>query len=243
MNPENILEKLKHIFSGKVNLNILDNQVDVKTQMEYFEMAVDIRRKINSDEILCKSENLFNQYSTLQEKKELLIGLSSIDKVEAYRTIERFVECADANLKDWSLLALQESKMLIESTLLGESQVFISTGLGGKDNKLRYFTSIFSNSEKFTEVQRKIVKKEFHFFIKKINGEIEELKFRNNIGLAVFCIPLTSKPAEFLKMVIEECNVLGNFLSKKFIITNVKIFSFSELDKLKREKIDKDFNE
>ncbi len=38
------------------------------------------------------------------------------------------------------MLAFQENKMLLESSLLDENQILISTGLGGKGMKLRYFT-------------------------------------------------------------------------------------------------------
>jgi len=238
MDKENILEKLKNVFSGKVNLNILENQVDVKTQMEYFELAVQLRRNLNISEILENKDNLFDENFSLEEKKKLLINLSSIDKVEAYRIIEKYSKIPNNELRDWSLLALQESKMLLESSLLGEHQVFISTGLGGKENKFRYFSSFFSNSEKFTSQQRKIIKKEIYFFIRQFGGEIEELKFRNNITILLFCLPFSSKPGDFLIKVIDECNVLGDFISKRFIITNVKKFSFKEVSELKKNKID-----
>ena len=58
--------------------------------------------------------------------------MAAIDDVGAYRSIEKYSKNADDELKHWSLLALQESRMLLQSKLLDQSQIFISTGLGGE---------------------------------------------------------------------------------------------------------------
>jgi hypothetical protein len=235
MDKEEIISKLKNILSGKINLNIFENQIDIKVQMEYFEYASNHRKNINQAEILEKKEILFDPNIDIEEKKEILIGLSSIDKVEAFRVLEKYSSCADVELSDWSKLALQESKMLIESSLLGENQIFISTGLGGKTGKFRYYVAFFSNTDKFTDNQRKIIKKEFTFFSSNFNAEIDELKFRNNIGICLFCLPLKYRPNDFIKTVIDECNSLGNFVDNKYLMTNVQKFSFKEINKIKNK--------
>lgn len=237
MDKNEIISKLKEILSGKINLNISENQVDIKTQMEYFEYAAKHRKKINKDIILENRDNLFDKKIGIEEKRKLLIALSSIDKVEAYRTIEKYTEVVDKELEEWSKLALQESKMLIESTLLGENQVFISTGLGGKDGKFRYFASFFCTSEKFSATQRQVIKKEFNFFSDKFNSVIEEIKFRNDTGFCTFCLPLDFSPHDFIKTIIDECNKLGKFIEEKYLMTNVQKFSFKEIKSIKLNKI------
>ncbi len=84
---------------------------------------------------------------SLQVKKEILARLATIEKVECYRVIEAFLEIAEEDLHDWALLALNESRMLLESKILDENQVFISTGLGGKEEKLRYFVALMSRTK------------------------------------------------------------------------------------------------
>ena len=67
--------------------------------------------------------------------------------MECYRAIESFLEIAEEILHDWAVLALNESRMLLESKFLDESQVFISTGLGGKEEKFRYFVVLMTRIE------------------------------------------------------------------------------------------------
>ncbi len=67
--------------------------------------------------------------------------------MECYRAIESFIEEAEEALGFLGILALNESRMLLESKILDENQVFISTGLGGKDEKLRYFVVLMSRTK------------------------------------------------------------------------------------------------
>jgi len=91
----------------------------------------------------------------------MLVKLASINSVEAFRTIERYLKEPNHSLRDWAKLAFQESKLLLESKLLDENQVLISTGLGGKGMKLRYFTVILSDTgENLTKIQKKIINSE-----------------------------------------------------------------------------------
>ena len=118
---ENIFEKIQEIlgnFSG--NFSILEHQVDVRVQMEYFDFSRNVKRDFDPELILNQETNLLQPEINLESKKELLVSLASIDKPEAYRAIERFVQVAPAELKDWAILALQESRMLLESRLLEE---------------------------------------------------------------------------------------------------------------------------
>ena len=81
--------------------------------------------------------------------------------------------------------------MLLESKLLEENQVFISTGLGGKGSKLRYFVVlILKKSEKFSELQKKIVRNEFELMLKRNDAEIEELEFMETFATLLAILPL-----------------------------------------------------
>ena len=93
-------------------------------------------------------------------EKKILCDLAFIDDVKAYRRIEKFIESASGTLKQWATLSLQESRMLLQSSLLDEQQVFISTGLGGKGKKLRYFVVFLSvnENEMLSSTQQKLLK-------------------------------------------------------------------------------------
>ena len=107
------------------NFNILEEQIDIEIQMQYFEFIRESRENYNPVEIFENREELFLTETTLERKKEILAVLSVTDDVKAYRTIEKFLEQAEGFIKHWAILALQESRMLLQSSLLDEQQVFI----------------------------------------------------------------------------------------------------------------------
>ena len=233
-NQENIFDKIQEIlgnFSG--NFSILEHQVDVRVQMDYFDFSRNLKRDFDPELMLKQEENLYNTEISIEPKKELLVSLASIDKPEAYRIIERFIDKAQVELKDWAILALQESRLLLESKLLDENQVYISTGLGGLRGKLRYFIALFSeSSSEFSEIQRKLIKSEFDFIFPKFDAEVESVEFFTNYATVVALIPLSVPVQDPIKSTIAECNNLGHFIKQGFLITNVKILSEIEIEHL-----------
>lgn len=232
MENENIYDKLMELF-GKVpeNFSILEEQIDIQTQMTYFEESKKIKeQKPDLEEILKRKNELFSADIDDSEKKRLLILLANLDDVEAFRAIEKFNTVAPDNLRDWTALSLQESRMTIESSLLDQNQVIISTGLGGKDKKLRYFAVISTkNDEDFTDLQQRLISKELEFVIRKNNGEIENIEFNDGYCLLTSLVPLNVSIKELITIAIEECNQIGDFINEKFILTNVKILSMDEI--------------
>ena len=232
MNLENVHNKILEMFgSTPNNFNILEYQIDLNLQLEYFEFALELNRNEGRDKTLKSRDLLFDNYFPVDEKKKLLLKLAAIDKVEAFRTIERFAALKHPELYEWAILAQQESRMLLESFLLDESQVFISTGLGGQGNKLRYFVVITSKSGKhFTSVQKQVIRKEFEFAVQKYNAELEELNFADTFSTILVLIPIDVSIKSVFNEAIRECNQLGNFLTSDFIVTNVKILSNKEIE-------------
>lgn len=233
-NQENIFDKIQEIlgsFSG--NFSILEHQVDVRVQIDYFDFSRNIRRDFDPELVLKQEQDLYNSEISIESKKELLITLASIDKPVAYRIIERFIQNEPDELKDWAILSLQESRLLLESKLLEENQVFISTGLGGMRDKLRYFIALFSeSSNEFSEIQRNLIKSEFDFIFPRYNAEIERIDFYTNYATVVGLIPLNIPVQDPIKSAIDECNNLGNFIKQGFLITNVKILTAIEIENL-----------
>lgn len=232
MESDNIYDKIMELF-GKIpdNFSILEEQIDIKTQMSYFEHSKKLKReKLDKKNVLIRISELEDDATANNIKKDILVSLAGLDDVEAFRAIEKYLETAPSKLKDWATLALQESRMTIESSLLDENQVIISTGLGGKGKKLRYFTVLGSKEElKFSELQQRLIEKELEFSLRKHEGEIESINFIDNYCTVLALVPLNVSIKELMKMVIEECNQIGNFINDKFILTNVKVFSIDEI--------------
>ena len=232
MESDNIYNKILELF-GRIpeNYSILEEQIDIKTQMAYFESSKKVKiNRPDKIETLAKKELLFDDNISTNQKMEILTSLANLDDVEAYRLIEKYFKHCPPELKDWVTLALQECRMTLESSLLDENQVIISTGLGGKGKKLRYFTVLASKEGKsFSELQKKLIEKELNFSMKKREGEIEKIEFHDNYSTFLAIVPLNVSIKELINIAIDECNQIGNFISTKFILTNVKILSIDEI--------------
>ena len=228
---ENIYEKIQELFGNfEGNLKILEEQIDADVQTEYFEYTKNLDQEFDPDDVIRNKEEIFEQHIPEENKKCMLVQLASIDSVEAFRTIERYVNDPDQNLLDWAKMALQESKLLLESKILDENMVFISTGLGGKGLKLRYFSAFIArNNKSLTDLQKKIVKDEIHFAIRRKLGEVENFNCHRNIITIVSLIPINVEVQKLFDLVIKECNQFGNFLYENYLITNLKILSLDEI--------------
>ncbi len=227
----NIYEKIQELFgSFEGNLKILEEQIDSEVQTEYFEYTRNLDQEFDPDDVIEKKEDIFEQHTSEENKKCMLAQLASIDSVEAFRTIERYVKDPDQNLQDWAKLALQESKLLLESKILDENLVLISTGLGGKGLKLRYFVAFIArNNLSLSDLQKKIVKDEVSFAVKRKMGAIEEIICYRNIITIVSLVPINVAVQTLFDLVVKECNQFGNFLYENYLITNLKILSVDEI--------------
>jgi hypothetical protein len=236
---ENIFEKIQELLGNfKGNYSILQEQVDIDVQMEYFESSKKIRKAkkvLNPNGLI---DELNSSGSDLDQKKKALIRLASIDQVEAYRAIEDYRKNADPELKDWATLAMQESRVLLESSFLDENQVFISTGLGGKGSNLRYFIVLIARKGlEFGDLQRKIISNELSFIFNKYSCELEEVEFTERFAAIKALIPLNISLNSLFNEIVDECNQYGDFLHANVIVTNVKVLSFDEIsDYLVREE-------
>jgi len=213
------------------DFNILEEQIDVEIQIQYFEFIRKIREKTDHVEVFENSDELFMTKTSLERKKEILAALSVIDDVKAYRIIEKFITLSEGFIKQWAVLALQESRILLQCSLLDEQQVFISTGLGGRGQKLRYFVIFLNNAKKIilSKTQQKLLKDELTFELEKNQGEFESIDFIEGFSTALIMLPLKADIHTVFRNIIDECNQYGNFLKTDLIVTNVKIMSRGEI--------------
>ena len=182
MENENIYDKIRELLGNSPgNFNILEEKIDIDLQMQYFEISKNVKENLDQETVLKNKEDIFDP--TLPEKTRMtrFAELASIENVEAYRTIEKYISSSQNVLKEWAILALQESRMLLESRLLDENRVFISTGLGGKGTKLRYFVVLLlKEGKEFSDLNKKIVHNEVEMILQKHKGEIEKISFAAN---------------------------------------------------------------
>lgn len=236
---ENIFEKIQELLGNfKGNYSILQEQVDIDVQLEYFESSKKIRKTKKESDTVGLIDELNSNTSDLDQKKKVLIRLAAMDQVEAYRAIESYHKNPDPELKDWATLAMQESRVLLESSFLDENQVFISTGLGGKGSNLRYFIVLIAKKGlDFGDLQKKIISNELNFIFNKHLCELEEIEFSERFAAVKALIPLNVSLNSLFNEIVDECNQYGDFLHSNVIVTNVKVLSFDEIsDYLVREE-------
>jgi len=232
MEEENVYKKIQEAISSlPENFSILEEQIDVELQMEYFNYGRDLKEIFPDELIMQHQTDLFDPHIPIDEKKNILVLLASQDKVEAFRTIEKYAKNPDPELREWSILALQESRMVLQSSLMDEQQVYISTGLGGKEQKLRYFV-VFIGNEKvinYSAIQQKLISNELEYAVKKNKGIVEEIKFDENLAISTLLLPVKSDIQSVFNSIIYECNQYGDFVRRDIIITNVKRMSVIEI--------------
>lgn len=235
---ENLYDKIRELIGkNPENLNIMEDTIDVDLQVEYFEYSKRISQEFDGDWALEQVDLLSDPDYPSDGKKQLLARLATMEDVSAFRAIESYARDPDRELKDWSALALQESKMHIESHLLEENQVFISTGLGGKDNKLRYFVVLIArNREPFSDFQLHIIQNEFPYIMKKYDAEIEEFDSSGYLATFTLLLPIQYSVKEVFTEGISECNLYGDFLRENCIVTNVKRLTFEEVEEFIERK-------
>jgi len=138
--------------------------------------------------------------------------------------------------EDWALLASQEYLTMLESAILEESRGMISPGLGGIENRLRYFLLISSNTgESFTKDQEELIEEKFDLVFQEYDCKIEAADFAKNYATMKILVPLDVAVGNVIEHGLDECNKMDHFLSSTHYVTNVKKPSKQELLELIRE--------
>ncbi len=239
MERDNIYEKLKEILNELGgDFSILEEQVDVNLQVEFFELVNELSEsKRDPEDVFAEKDKLFDQNIAVDEKKNLLAELSNINKPESYRIIEKVIDSGQKDIYSWAVLAFQHCRIGLETSLLDENQVFISTGLGGKGEKLRYFIACkLKTNQEFSESQKKIVKSEFDDIFKINHCKVEKIKFNRNHASVIALIPIDVSIGNVIKNAIQESNQYGDFLYTQYLITNVKILDYNEIKSFFKNK-------
>lgn len=240
-----IMEKIENFDSLKDflaqmddNIAIIDGNIPVDIQMKYYEFLGKIVEKLDKDETEAHAKDLYSEEVSVEEKKKLLISLASFDDVRFFRLIEEYNKKPNKALKHWSNMAYQHAKINLENSFLPNKKVLISTGLGGKENKLRYFVVLMKDDREtpFTDTQKKVIKNETEIVFKDNEVDMEEINFTHNY-LSIQILVAIKIPVQSVFLdVIANCNELGHFMSEHFIVTNVKVLEQKEIEDILNKK-------
>ncbi len=227
-NNEDIQKNLENLPD---RFNILEEGVDFQTQKEYIEHSHTFDGgKLTEQETLTLSTILFAKDAPIEAKKRALSLLAHLGTIIAFRQIEKYSKNPDKDLQQWALVALHECKMFLENSLLEENIGVISTGLGGLDNRLRYFFIVLPSMDRpFTKTQKDIIRDEFLSVSKQVNSIIETFDFSDSfVGLTVL-VPLDVAVGTVIETGIKKCNELGDFVFEYYYVTNQNIPDISEI--------------
>lgn len=123
----------------------------------------------------------------------MLVVLATLDDVSVYRAIENFSK-QDTPLKKWAIIALQQSRMLLQSTLLDDPGVFISTGLEVKGYycgiSVCFLSAFPATYPLFSKI---LLKNEAETAINNAQGCIESTEFKGNYAVMLLLLPLKTE--------------------------------------------------
>ena len=223
---------------GIDSFHILEDLVPIEEQMEYFRYFERLRSEnlpFTRDEEVAL---LFSPDASVSRKKRSLTLLASIPDVGAYRSIETYHSSPlEPELTHWSSMALVSSRIVLSSDLSGQQQVYISSGLGGQDKKLRFFSLLTTvDRSPLTDLQKEIVEREFTFQLEKSDVIIEKFEIKDNYFTIQMLFSFDTNAKTCLNDAVRECNQYGNFLDSRFLFTNVKVLSEKEIEILLQKK-------
>lgn len=237
---DDLLERLRQTLNQQEidSFHILEDLVPLDIQMDYFKYFDNLRKENPSFDRDEEVAILFSPEVDIERKKKSLTLLASIPDVGAYRTIETYHSSpADKELAHWSSMALVSSRIILTSDLSGQQQVYISSGLGGQDKKLRFFSLFTTNNrQEFTYLQKEMIEREFKFHLNSTDVLIEKIDIKSNYFTLLILFPFDEDIKARLNSAVKECNQYGNFLDTRFLFTNVKILNEKEIETLLGKK-------
>jgi hypothetical protein len=202
-------------------IRVIEAQIDIDLQIEFFERLAELKNEYKILNILALTNLIFDKESTEKECKDALALLSTIDEPSAYRSIEKYLDNPNSKYIDWAMMAYQESRIVLEMSFLEESLVFVASGLGGKNNKMRFSIALVKKGKSnFLDFQKKIILNEIAAFFEQADAELEDYRILNGYIVMSCLIPLSIDVENYIYDLIAEINHYGDFIKSSFIITN-----------------------
>ena len=223
----------KFLAKTSGSFHVLEHQIPVERQMEYFHFSNRIKQERipwTAGDLEAFEIDLYNPETTEEYKRRILAIFATSGSVLAYRLLERYVRLADREMQNWAYMALMEGRIILESEFSDEKQIYISTGMGGKGQKLRYYLLVPAAEGMTIEgYRRDVVEREFTFALQHAGCDIERLTIHPDYADLVVLMPIRTLPQPLIDGIINECNQYGHFMAGTYTITNVKEMSKEEI--------------
>lgn len=227
-------EKRKFILHHPEEFEIVEEGIDFQTQKDYVEYSHSFGRgELTEEETIKMGHMLNNNRLPVEGKKKVLTLLAHLGTITAYRQLEKYYNNPDKELKHWAAMALQECKMFVENVLTEEMTVFISSGLGGHKNRMRYYFLVLPLEGKlFTERQKEVINDEFTIVAKNLRSLVESFDFSDTYVGMIALLPTDIAVATFVESGIKNCNELGEFVFEFYYAANTEIPNEAEIDEI-----------
>ncbi len=205
----NLLESIPNEF------RVIESQINSESIGEYYELLekLEIDRKPNESKQVEKSNDLKSE----KPSKELLAILSKIGDVKSYREIEKIIKSKDSEINEFAHVALKFARLNLENQLSDEPIGFISSELGGKGNKLRYYFAIKSDN-KIKKEKESIIVEELRKICKRSDSEFEEIENHSNYVLIKILVSIDFAIGNVIEELINKCP----FVDEEYLCTNVE---------------------
>lgn len=235
-------DPLKELSKMEGQIHQLNEPVPIEFQKKYIQTSIKEKLSKNIEAFhhydpVAAEKILYSRLSQKVDKIEALIMLGGSGKVDSFRVLEDFLEVVKpGELRYWALMAQFECKVSIFGNLLDETQVAITSGLGGRDKLMRFMALFISdNLEPFKDFQITQMKEELTFRIEESSGEIEKFKVGPNWLVCTLLYPLKSDIALVIKKFVDECNQYGHFMAKDCLLTNANVIDKEVIDETIRK--------
>lgn len=239
----NLFNRLQKNASSEIGF--LDINLGKDFILEFLESYSKIAKKETNFEELLKNNPLESETATDDEIKHWLVHISTHTQPQAIEILKTLRQNPSfERLHAWAQMCDTILKANFKSEMLNENQMFMLTGMGGRDNKIRMFVGfVAENGSDFSPAQTKLLKNELEFTLKQHNGELESIEFEQEIAKAVFLLPFDAHIGDIINEAVTNANELGHYIKDNFLFTNHGILSKQEILDFFREKENKNDSE
>ena len=237
LEEDNIYGLIQNLLGKGHEISILQEVIDVDIQLAYFEHLHQHGKALLPEELAEVEETLNDSTTDIDELRNCLVCLAITPEVKAYRILEKYAASVQEEIRSWAIMAFQESRVHLQSSLDEQPHALISSGMGGVGHRLRYFVVIQpTTTSLFSAIQQEVLEKELNFSLNKADSLLENINYYDGFSCLTVLIPLQVSLPNLFNEIIESCNLLGSFLSDKMIITNVKMLGEEEVRSILAKK-------
>lgn len=183
----NIPASVRNAESKQVIIVEWDNNTE---NIECFEKLISSYSEIQIKNIMKKNLSIildkYNNAKKFETKIKYLVEIVLHCSVESYRFLEnesKNEKIEKTQIAPYLKLALLLSKGFLEQSLLDNNSfvpIFIFSGLGGRENKIKYFVSIFYAKNLLPNEAKYILLELSNYIASKFEGELELFDTNNN---------------------------------------------------------------